>query len=491
MTAAGLVIVAALVYYGIGWTKAAFGDAATWILAGAIVAVYVALISYRARFPDLALDDPQTAIVRLPEVGIVARTGLHFLLPVVVLVWCLMVEALSPGLSAFWATLIMIGILVTQRPLTVWFRRQPAIGAAFAAGGRDLLEGLVAGARNMIGIGVATAAAGIVVGTVTLTGVGLVMTELVDLLSGGNLVVMLLLTAVICLILGMGLPTTANYIVVATLMAPVVVELAAKNDLAVSLVAVHLFVFYFGLMADVTPPVGLASFAASAISGASPIATGVQAFRYEMRTALLPFIFIFNHELLLIGVASLWHGLLVGLGSLLAMLLFVAGTQRHFLVPSRWYETAALLLVAFCLFRPGFFMDMVAPPYEEVPVSRIVAAAAEEPPNGYLRMRVAGETLAGREIEKTVRVPLGAAGEGAERMRRAGLTVRVQDNSTEIAGVAFGSTAKKLGLDPGWEVKAVEVRAQRPRKEWVWLPALALLGVVVGLQLRRLRASRD
>ncbi|HEX9820106.1 MAG TPA: TRAP transporter permease [Methylomirabilota bacterium] len=490
MTVAGLVIVAALVYYGVGWTKTVFGEAATWILAVAIVAVYVALVGYRARFPDLALDDPQTAIVRLPEAGIVARTGLHFLLPVVVLVWCLMVEALSPGLSAFWATLIMIGILVTQRPLTAWFRRQPAVGAALAAGGRDLLDGLVAGARNMIGIGVATAAAGIVVGTVTLTGVGLVMTELVDLLSGGNLIVMLLLTAVICLILGMGLPTTANYIVVATLMAPVVVELAAKNDLAVSLVAVHLFVFYFGLMADVTPPVGLASFAASAISGAPPIATGVQAFRYEMRTALLPFIFIFNHELLLIGVATVWHGLLVGLGSLLAMLLFVAATQQYFLVPSRWYETAALLLVAFCLFRPGFFMDMVAPPYEEVPAARIVAAAGGEPTNGYLRMRVAGETLAGRDVEKTVRMPLGAAGEGAERMRRSGLTVRVQDGRVEIAGVAFGSTARKLGLDPGWEVKAVEVRAPRPRKEWVWLPALGLLGIVGALQLRRRRGAR-
>ena len=489
MTVAGLVIVAGLVYYGVGWTRTVFGEAATWLLAGAIVAVYVALISYRARFPDLALDDPQAAIVRLPEAGIVARTGLHFLLPVVVLVWCLMVEALSPGLSAFWATLIMMGILVTQRPLTAWFRRQPVVGPAFVAGGRDLLEGLVAGARNMIGIGVATAAAGIVVGTVTLTGVGLVMTELVDLLSGGNLIVMLLLTAVICLILGMGLPTTANYIVVATLMAPVVVELAAKNDLAVSLVAVHLFVFYFGLMADVTPPVGLASFAASAISGASPIATGVQAFRYEMRTALLPFIFIFNHELLLIGVATLWHGLLVGFGSLLAMLLFVAGTQRYFLVPSRWYETAALLLVAFALFRPGFFMDMVAPPYEEVPATRILAAAADAPPNGYLRMRVAGETMAGQEVEKTVRMPLGAPGEGADRLRRVGLTVRVQDDRPEIAGVAFGSTARKLGLDVGWEVKVLEVPAPRPRKEWVWIPALALLGAVVALQLRR-RASR-
>ena len=117
---------------------------------------------------------------------------------------------------------------------------------------------------------------------------------------------MLLLTALICLILGIGMPTTANYVVVATLMAPVLVELAQQNDLAVPLIAVHMFVFYFGLMADVTPPVGLAAYAAAAISGADPIKTGMQGFWYEIRTGLLPFIFIFNPELLLIDIGGVW-----------------------------------------------------------------------------------------------------------------------------------------------------------------------------------------
>ncbi len=163
----------------------------------------------------------------------------------------------------------------------------------------------------MTSVGIATATAGIIVGTVALTGIGLVMTEIVETVSGGNLMVMLVLTALICLILGMGMPTTANYVVVATLMAPVLVELAAQNDLAVPLVAVHMFVFYFGLMADVTPPVGLAAYAAAAISGADPIKTGMQGFRYEIRTGLLPFIFIFNTELLLIDVGGVAHFLLV------------------------------------------------------------------------------------------------------------------------------------------------------------------------------------
>ncbi len=172
------------------------------------------------------------------------------------------------------------------------------------AGWDDLVDGLERGARNMIGIALATAAAGIIVGTVSLTGLGLVMTEFVEAVSAGNIIVMLMLVAFICLVLGMGMPTTASYIVVSTLMAPVVVELGAQSGLVVPLVAVHMFVFYFGLMADVTPPVGLASFAAAAISRADPIKTGATAFWYSSRTAILPFMFIFNPQLLMIGIGS-------------------------------------------------------------------------------------------------------------------------------------------------------------------------------------------
>jgi TRAP-type uncharacterized transport system fused permease subunit len=166
--------------------------------------------------------------------------------------------------------MFMIFILVTQRPIMASSRGAGdvwALPSGRASGSGS--TGLEAGARNMIGIGVATAAAGIIVGTVSLTGIGLVMTEVVELLSGGNLMLMLFLVAVISLILGMGLPTTANYIVVSTLMAPVVVELGAQSGLIVPLIAVHMFVFYFGLMADVTPPVGLASYAAAALPRAT------------------------------------------------------------------------------------------------------------------------------------------------------------------------------------------------------------------------------
>ena len=230
-------------------------------------------------------------------------SGLHFVLPVVVLVWCLMVERLSPGLSAFWGSVILIFILLTQRPILTWMRKDHSYHhGGWLDGFVDLREGLITGARNMIGIGIATATAGVIVGAVSQTGVGLVLADLVELLSMGNLLLMLIFTAVFSLILGMGLPTTANYIVVSSLLAPVVITLGQQNGLIVPLIAVHLFVFYFGIMADVTPPVGLASFAAAAVSKGNPIKTGVQAFYYSLRTALLPFLFIFNTDLLLINI---------------------------------------------------------------------------------------------------------------------------------------------------------------------------------------------
>ncbi|MCM5681389.1 TRAP transporter permease [Schlegelella sp. S2-27] len=491
MTVAGFVVLAGVVYYGIGWMKGVLGDSVMWAVGPLLIAAYVGLLWFGARQPELALDDPNAPVFELPETGPTLKSGLHYLLSVVVLIWCLMVEQMSPGLSAFWATVFMIFVLLTQRPIIAAFRGHGGYAAAVKQGFLELVDGLATGARNMIGIGVATASAGIIVGTVSLTGIGLVMTELVELVSGGNLMVMLFLVALISLILGMGLPTTANYIVVSTLMAPVIVELGAQSGLIVPLIAVHLFVFYFGLMADVTPPVGLASFAAAAIARTDPLKTGVTAFFYSMRTAVLPFLFIFNTQLLMIGINSPWHFAVTVASAIVAMLVFAAGTQGYFLVRSRWYETVALLLVTFTLFRPGFWWDMVYPPYDEVPGVKLMEFADTAPKNAQKRIWIEGETLEGDQVRKGVLLPLGEPGTARERLARAGVRVLPQGDELQILTVQFGSQAAKLGIDQGWRITSMEVPAERPAKEWVFLPALALLGLVVLLQRRRLKPSPE
>ena len=144
----------------------------------------------------------------------------------------------------------------------------------------------------------ATAAAGIIVGVVAM-GLGSRITEIVAIISGGKIFLMLIITAIASLIIGMGLPTTATYIVMASLTAKALVMVGAQNDFIVPLMAAHLFCFYFGILADDTPPVGLAAYAAAAIAKSSPIPTGIQGFMYDIRTAILPFMFIFNADLIL------------------------------------------------------------------------------------------------------------------------------------------------------------------------------------------------
>ncbi len=488
-TVAAICALSLIVYFGMGWIRPTFGDAAGYIVFALLTAAYVGLLKLASTVPPLKMEDPNAPVTKLPVPGPTIRSGLHYILPVVVLVWALMVDRLSPGLSAFWAAAYMIFILVTQRPLMAIFRGEgTAFMANVKAGLTDLIEGLISGARNMIGIGIATATAGIIVGAVSQTSVGASLADVVEVLSGGNIIAILFLTAVLSLILGMGLPTTANYIVVSALLAPVIVTLGQQNGLIVPLIAVHLFVFYFGIMADVTPPVGLASFAAAAVSGGDPIRTGLVAFFYSLRTAALPFLFIFNTELLLIGV-DVVQGIFVFIVATAAMLLFAAATQGWFLARNKIWESLLLILVAFTLFRPGYWMDMVYPPFEEREPAAIYEAAAATPVGTQMRIRVKGVDDIGDPVTFDALVSIDADGTGEERMQAAGLAFVERDGQTFIDDVAFGSKAAEAGLDWDQEVLQVLQPLEQPTKYLMFIPALVVLLLVIMLQRRRVPAA--
>ncbi len=491
-TILGLCIISAVVYYGVGWTKDVFGAAATPIVTVALLIAYVALVSISARHAKDGEIEIDAELNEVPDPGPTIKSGLHYLLPIVVLVWCLTVERFSPGLSAFWATVFMIFILITQRPLIAILSKQGDLVEQTKVGFIDLAESLVAGARNMIGIGVATAAAGTVVGVVTLTGIGLVMTDFVEFISGGSVILMLLFTAVISLILGMGLPTTANYIVVSTLMAPVIVTLGAEHGLIIPLIAVHLFVFYFGILADDTPPVGLAAFAAAAIAKSDPIRTGIQGFTYDIRTAILPFMFIFNTQLLLMGIDSWWHLTLTVVSSVIAMLIFSAATQGWWFTKNKWWETVLLLVLTFTFFRPGYWWDKIYPAtilYPGTSVTEIVEGlkVGEE-----VELMVAGENLEGDYSSKTVRLPFDDRAKTAEeRISSMGLMLNNENGRMLVDMVEFGSPAEAAGIDFDWEIRSVIVDSDRPMKEWVFVPALLILFGLGMNQKRRIRKEQQ
>ncbi len=488
----GMAALAVAVYYGLGWVRTAFPGMTLWAGIVLFLVAYLVLITIAAKRPDLEVDDLNAPMLELPRAGEVALTGLHFLLPIVVLLWCILVERLSPATSAFWATMAMTFVVFSQHAIKSVIRGTPYLTADLKQGARDFWDGMIAGARNMIAIGVATGVAGIIIGTVSLTGLHQVIGEFIEFLSGGNLILMLLLVAVMSLILGMGLPTTANYIVVSSLMAPVIVSVGAQSGLVVPLVAVHLFVFYFGILADDTPPVGLAAFAAAAISGGDPIKTGIQGFTYDIRTALLPFLFIFNTELLLIDVT--WYkAIFVAIVATIAMLLFAAATQGFWLVRSKWWETVALLLIAFTLFRPGFWLDMVQPPYDERPGVEVIELAAGQPKGEPMRLVILGPDFDNPDklVETTLMANLAPEGDGTARLEGAGLTVTPEGEIAKLeepmAGTPFFTRFQMFDFyaDKPVQVLRAEMPASRIPKEMFYIPALLLLGLVVWSQRRR------
>jgi len=480
----GLSALVMVVYYGIGWIKPLAGDYSGWIISLLVSACYVYLVRYSTRFAKIEMDDPNEKIKELPAPGPIFKAGLHFLLPVAVLIWSLMVERLSPGLSAFWGSLLLMFIIITQRPLDAFFRHQGDIVEEAGKGFKDLRDGLITGARNMASISIATAVAGIIVGAVSLTSVGAVLADVVEILSFGNIALMLVLVAVLCLILGMGLPTTANYIVVSSLLATVMVELGAQNGLIVPLIAVHLFVFYFGLMADVTPPVGLASFAAAAISGGSPIKTGIIAFGYSMRTAVLPFLFIYNTDLLLIDVTWL-EGILIFTVATVAMLIFTAGTQGYFVIRSRKLESVLLIVAAFSLFRPDFWINQIVDPYIQIPASSLESAVNATAAGELIRLRISGEDDVGDPMRFMAVLNLPAGESATERLAKTGLTLLYTDQKVEVDATQIGSAAAQAGLDVFQIIESLEVINPQPPKQLVYIPAALIILLVVVLQRRR------
>jgi len=462
-----------------------------------LAAAYVALVWLAARFPDVEVDDPDAKVVTAPRLTPTFLGGAYFALPIFVLVWNLMVrtetlDRLSPALSAFWATITMILVAMTHKPLKAFFRGDHAGARAFGEGFRDFVAGLEAGARNMIGIGVATGAAGIIVGTISLTGAHQIIGQVIEVISGGNLMVLLVLVAVLSLILGMGLPTTANYIVVSSLMAPVIVTVGAQSGLIVPLIAVHMFVFYFGILADDTPPVGLAAYAAAAISRGDPIKTGLQGFAYDIRTALLPFMFIFNTDLLLIDV-GLAKAVMVFFVALVAMLLFASATQGYFIAKSRGWETAVILVIVFTLFRPGYWLDMWQDPYIETSGPQAVQAIGDLAPGANARLVVSAPDFdTGKVGSTTLLYTAEAEGTGDERLQAAGLTLLEEDGLLKLdepfPGTpyfeALANDYDFYGDEPAL-LAAVQVENQRPPKEIFFIPAFLLLALIVFVQRPR------
>ena len=403
--------------------------------------------------------------------------GIHFLVPIFVLIYLLVYMRLTASYSIFFATITLIIVNLLNK-----IYKEKNFKNALIFWYNQTVVGFEKGALNMVSVGIAIATAGIIVGAVGSTGLSTNLIIVIESIAKDNVIILLFLTIILCLLLGMGLPTTANYVVVASLMATVLVDVGNASGFIFPLIAVHLFVFYFGLMADVTPPVGLASYAAAAISGGDPLRTGAQAFWYSLRTGILPIVFLFNSELLLIGIESIWHGLMVIATSLIGILVFTSATQGWFINKLRWYEIVIFLIISISLLSPEFILNKFYPKYNYLSIEEINKKQFDY--NKEIRIKITRLTEYGERYKLFV-IEKNSFDENFS-LDDYGMSLVVEDNKTIIDTLKWNGIAKKSGLDMGDIINEFKIENQnRPKKEIIYPIALILLSIFGYLNIRR------
>ena len=437
---------------------------------------YVALF-YISHLEALKLNLKGMEEQDVPNLKKTFLSGLHFLIPIFVLIYLLVYLRLTASYSIYYATIALIFVNLINKLI-----KQPNFKDALKIWFNQTIVGFEKGAINMVGVGIAIATAGVIVGAVGSTGLSTNLIIVIESIAKDNVIILILLTIILCLLLGMGLPTTANYVVVASLMAMVLVEVGNASGFVFPLIAVHLFVFYFGLMADVTPPVGLASYAAAAISGGDPLKTGVQAFWYSLRTGILPIVFLFNHELLLIGVEDIWHALLVIVTSLIGILIFTAATQRWFFNKLRWYEIIVFLFISISLLSPEFVLNKFYPKYNYKDINQI--QLLELDPKKEVRFKVTRPSEYGERyklfvIEKNTF-------ETKFNLDEYGISLIQEEKRIVVDTLKWNGKAKKSGFETGDFISEFKVEnLNRPNKRIIYPLAILLLIIFGYLNYRR------
>jgi TRAP transporter 4TM/12TM fusion protein len=339
-------------------------------------AIIPAILSYTAIFSIVHLEAIKENIRGLtkeetPPLMKTLFSGIHYLIPLFVLIWLLLVWFWTPTTSAAWSILTAIGVIVLNnlyRHYVIFPRKERGgneivQGSAYAAYQQnrvnfalrrtvyEIFSSLEAGARNMAGIAAACASCGIIIGVVTLTGLGLKMATLISAAAGNSLFLALLFSVFACIILGMGLPTTATYIIMAAMTAPAILHISDNLGLGLPIIAVHLFVFYYGIVADDTPPVGLCAYAAAGIAGSDPIKTGLKSFRLDLAAFTLPFMFIYNPKLLMINTNAMELAYILPM-CILGMFCWSVFIQGYWLVKTYLWERFVYVILAFFLVNP-------------------------------------------------------------------------------------------------------------------------------------------
>ncbi|QGR02746.1 TRAP transporter fused permease subunit [Ehrlichia ruminantium] len=475
--------------------KAIFLDKSLYCISLILVTLYVGVLFYQSKGEHLRINNDQED--RCPNLSETFKYGIHYFIPIFILIWCLIVEKMSSALSCFWTNLFLIFMLLTRDTIyTIFTKRAANILSVFSNSIRQTYEAMIMASKNMISIAIATGAAGIIVGIVSLTGFGLSISGVLDSIASGSLFFTLLVTAIICIVLGMGMPATGCYIIVSTLMAPILSSVIHKSGIYVPQIAIHLFVFYFGIMADVTPPVGIASYAAAAIAKGNAFKTGVQSFLYNVRTMIVPFLFIYNTELILYDITNIWDTIIVICVSLVGILSISAAMQGYFIRRNKFYESIMLLVVGVLFIMQNYITNLIVSPYNDIMFSELERTLVVSK-NSSVKMTVQRKDDSNNVTRKDVIIPLKDKIDIAEYQgtildllrKNLGIivdTTQISNNKLGIVDIASWSYVEPSDMDNTYDIVGLALSYKKYYYTiCIYLIAIILLLIIIFLQTRR------
>src|SRR5438552_3369143 len=328
----------------------------------ALWAAIPALLYYVAVFFAVHFDAKRYKLAGVPKsqlprfFKVMGERG-HLFVPIFVVLFGLMLGYSAP-LCALLGALTCIPMALLRARTRAGIGWQNVVGALIdgartraGIGWQNVVGALIDGARNTLSVAMACACAGIVIGCVTITGLGITFTQFVIVLAQSSLVAALILTAVAGIVLGMGMPTTPSYIVMVSLLVPAVIKLGAIAPVA------HMFAFYFAILSAITPPVALAVFAAAGLARSDLWKTGWEAVRIAAPTYIVPFMFVYEPSLMLIG--DLFTSITSSVSAVIGVMCLAAGLQGYLLREARWWERILLVIAAILLIKPGYISDAI------------------------------------------------------------------------------------------------------------------------------------
>ena len=331
----------------------------------AVKAILPAILYFTGIFISVHLEAKKLGLRgipkdQLPKWRLLLR-DCYLILPLILLVWLVSSGAKTMSHSAAYSILAAIAVGLVNFFLTRMRDAEEksvrtavrAVGGALADSGKSAVDSLEAGAKGAITVAVACAMAGIIAGCITVTGLASILINAIVQLAGNATFIGLILTMVCCIILGMGVPTTANYCIMASTCAPILIQMGYP------LVAAHFFVFYFGIVADITPPVALAAYAGSAIAKSNPMKTGITATKLAIAAFIVPYIFAYSPAMLFVNVTSVFKVIQIVLSALLGIFGVAAALNGYILRKANWFERILLFAGGLTLLIPGTVSDLI------------------------------------------------------------------------------------------------------------------------------------